>query len=250
MKKKTVRKWQQQPENVNCTVNKFNFCKVFQLTLEGYEMTGAIINGFKKCGLYPLNPENVDYLKCVQNIMEDLQNKNKDEQILCGNIQTQELQAAEKVIQCLKNRLFYLGIDADIIINEIKSLKNQQHKPIEVGTTIDLDDALILPYETVILENELNDELDLFLPYNDDSANNNDQSNPNTNEIQSITETPSLFELPSYQDEQTKENENHLEEILPIENTDNDQPNQGDLLITDTQPTTETSLFELTSNQD
>lgn len=65
--KNTVTKW---PENSNRTVTKVNFCQVFHEALEASDMTTAIKNGFRRCGLFPFNPNNVDYSKCVKNTLE------------------------------------------------------------------------------------------------------------------------------------------------------------------------------------
>ncbi|KAJ8935021.1 hypothetical protein NQ314_013046 [Rhamnusium bicolor] len=85
--KNTIRKWQSRSENVQCCVTKLNFCKVFQETLENYEMKQHIINGFRKCGLYPLSPDNVDYSKCVQNVLEkkNRANENLEKVIITSN---------------------------------------------------------------------------------------------------------------------------------------------------------------------
>lgn len=47
-----------------------NFCKVFQECLENVNMRTYIINGFRKCGLFPMNSDNVDYTKCIKNTLE------------------------------------------------------------------------------------------------------------------------------------------------------------------------------------
>lgn len=110
---KTVRKWQRLPENSNITVNKMNFCKVFQTTLENYEMENHIIIGFRKCGLYPLNPDNVG----VQNFIEKQNETNVPVNVSVSN---KEFKAAEKVIHLLRERLSFKEIGADIILNEMK----------------------------------------------------------------------------------------------------------------------------------
>lgn len=71
--KTTVMQWQHKPENINRSVNKTNFCKLLFDTMENTNMEAAIINGFRKCGLYPLNPDNVHYTKCTQNKMESIE---------------------------------------------------------------------------------------------------------------------------------------------------------------------------------
>ncbi|KAJ8949934.1 hypothetical protein NQ314_008096 [Rhamnusium bicolor] len=69
-RKNTVKDWQKRPENINNIITKINFCKVFQETLQNTQMDNHIIKGFRKCGLYPLDPNAVDYTKCVKNFLE------------------------------------------------------------------------------------------------------------------------------------------------------------------------------------
>lgn len=73
--KETAKKWQQKPENTNSCVNKTNFCQVFEEVLNKLDMRDHIKNGFRRCCLYPLNPNSVDYTKCIKNTIEALHEK-------------------------------------------------------------------------------------------------------------------------------------------------------------------------------
>ena len=91
----TVRKWQNMTENINSSVTKTNFCKVFNMTLNETNMVNYIKNGFRKCGLFPLNEDNVDYSKCLKNTIEKITKKTSPE----TNITSEECKIAEKVIK-------------------------------------------------------------------------------------------------------------------------------------------------------
>ncbi|KAJ8966409.1 hypothetical protein NQ314_003539 [Rhamnusium bicolor] len=68
--KKTVLEWQAKPENINCILTKSTFCPLLVEVLNMLSLSKSIINGFKRCGLYPLDPNVVDYSKCIQNKLE------------------------------------------------------------------------------------------------------------------------------------------------------------------------------------
>lgn len=58
------------PENVNSLVTKLNVCIPSEDRLNSTDTTNQIKNGFRKCELFPLNPDNVDLSKCVKNILQ------------------------------------------------------------------------------------------------------------------------------------------------------------------------------------
>lgn len=68
--KQTVRKWYSKPENINAVLNKNSFCPLLEQCLKSPTLPHSIINGFKICGLFPLNPDAVDYTKCIKNKLE------------------------------------------------------------------------------------------------------------------------------------------------------------------------------------
>ncbi|KAF2901136.1 hypothetical protein ILUMI_05055 [Ignelater luminosus] len=114
----TIRKWQSKPENINSSVNKTNFCRLFDETLRSCEMTTAIINRFKRCELFPLNPNKVDFTKCVKNFHERHQIKNNEPE---NEITVRDLRSTEKVIKKLEDRLHSLQSKE----KEDENLKNQ-----------------------------------------------------------------------------------------------------------------------------
>lgn len=75
--KAVVRKFLSKPDNVNTCVNKTNFCRLFRDILEETNMDTNIRNGFKKYGLYPFNPDAVDFTKCVQNTLQNVHKRPK-----------------------------------------------------------------------------------------------------------------------------------------------------------------------------
>lgn len=66
--KKTVREWQLEHEG-EC-VTRLTFCPILEKVLlkktDG-NLKSTIINGFRKCGLFPFDSNAVDYTKCVKN---------------------------------------------------------------------------------------------------------------------------------------------------------------------------------------
>ncbi|KAJ8964285.1 hypothetical protein NQ314_005019, partial [Rhamnusium bicolor] len=73
--KNTVHDWAIQPKNINSTLTKSKFCPLLQRTLNKENLATTIKNGFRKCGLFPYNPNVVDYSKCTQNNIEKLKEK-------------------------------------------------------------------------------------------------------------------------------------------------------------------------------
>ena len=72
--KRTVREWQEQ--NLGEQLNKKNFCPLLEKAIASDKnLKLTIQNGFRKCGLFPLDPNAVDYTKCVKNTIEKLHHK-------------------------------------------------------------------------------------------------------------------------------------------------------------------------------
>ncbi|KAJ8929563.1 hypothetical protein NQ314_017726 [Rhamnusium bicolor] len=122
--KNTVRNWQSKPENINSSVTKINFCRLFKETLSASDMTNAIKNGFRKCGLFPLDPDSVDYTKCVQNALERRSNQSQLPPI--DIITYEEYRSAEKILKKIEPKLQTYGINVDVIMNEINILENNR----------------------------------------------------------------------------------------------------------------------------
>ncbi|KAJ8939921.1 hypothetical protein NQ314_010945 [Rhamnusium bicolor] len=123
--------------------------KMFQTTLNGYKMKTVIMNGFKKCGLFPMNPDNVDYTKCVQNLIERLNPSNVPSEMEKDHINFNEFRSAEKVIRRLRNTLESSNINVDVILNEIKALENEKDEIVKVRDIISLNELTVIPYEEI-----------------------------------------------------------------------------------------------------
>lgn len=74
----TVQEWQMCEENINQVLTRAKFCLLLKKILAKYNLPQTIQNGFRKCGLFPFNPDAVDYTKCVQNLLEELQETHTD----------------------------------------------------------------------------------------------------------------------------------------------------------------------------
>lgn len=74
----TVRTWQSKQEDPNASMTKINFCQVFEEALSGTNMVLCIKNGFRKCGLFPLESYNVHYSKCTKNFQEKNYNESNN----------------------------------------------------------------------------------------------------------------------------------------------------------------------------
>ncbi|CAK1579754.1 unnamed protein product [Parnassius mnemosyne] len=138
--KNVVRKFLTKPENLNSSVTKTNFCVIFKDCLESTNMPRNIINGFRKCGLYPFDPNAVDYSKCVQNTLEKLNSDNSKtpQRNISKEITNADLVSARKVLKHLKLTLAEKNIKVAIILKEMRKLKRK-------SSQIQIDDVL---YET------------------------------------------------------------------------------------------------------
>ncbi|XP_031329226.1 U2 snRNP-associated SURP motif-containing protein-like [Photinus pyralis] len=140
-------------------------------------MEPCIINGFRKCGLFPLDPNNVDYTKCVKN---ELERKRHDVEPV-EKISYEDTEAAKKVIKTLERKLKNSGIDTDIIYKAINNLSfdasncggvRQEKKihvisnitinkqdtipdnlnntfPLEIGTLVPMESLNIIPIDEI-----------------------------------------------------------------------------------------------------
>ncbi|KAJ8910325.1 hypothetical protein NQ315_012331 [Exocentrus adspersus] len=109
--KKTVRNWQNRSENINSSVNKVNFCGIFHEVLSNTEAFAENIkNGFRKSGLFPLDPDALDYTKCVKDIAENLKTSTtKQRRSSEGVISQRDIRSAKKVILAIKENLNSYG---------------------------------------------------------------------------------------------------------------------------------------------
>lgn len=118
--KRTVKNWQSRPENLNKCVTKTNFCQVFKETLD-MEMTQTIKNGFRRCGLYPFDVEQVDISKCVKDaqIRNTIAAQTSSEKPL----NERHFEIARKVFYLMEENIGKLGINPGIILRELDRTK-------------------------------------------------------------------------------------------------------------------------------
>ncbi|CAH1109179.1 unnamed protein product [Psylliodes chrysocephalus] len=57
-------------------LTKFDFAPVFKIAVANQNLPEHIRKGFRRCGLFPFDCNTVDYTKCVQNSLENLQPTN------------------------------------------------------------------------------------------------------------------------------------------------------------------------------
>lgn len=140
--KKTVRDWQSKPENSNKVLNKNSFCPLLQECLESPFLPQSIINGFKRCGIYPLDPDAVDYTKCIQNDLEN--NKNTDQL----EITDQEIEIAKKVLRATREKLLLQNIDSNRIITALEDIYRNRLDVHENFILIESNNMLLPANET------------------------------------------------------------------------------------------------------
>ncbi|KAL0830073.1 hypothetical protein ABMA28_003530 [Loxostege sticticalis] len=106
--KNTVHEWGTRPENVNNVLIKSTFCPLL-----------------KKCGLYPCDPNALDYSKCVQNNLEKhLSNAAKNVRSPGNKIKNRHINTAIKVINQLTNELENAEVDAKVVIDVLNKAKS------------------------------------------------------------------------------------------------------------------------------
>lgn len=122
--KNTVHEWAIRPENINTVLTKSTFCPLLSKILEKENLPVSIRNGFRKCGLYPFNPDALDYTKCVQNNLNNF-NKQTTHKISSPDkkIKKTHLNTAVKVISQLSKDLENGGVDPNVVINILNQVK-------------------------------------------------------------------------------------------------------------------------------
>ncbi|XP_068896460.1 uncharacterized protein [Tenebrio molitor] len=59
-------------QKTSASITRYNFCPLFKEAFEKASQPNTIIKGFEICGLYPLNPDNVDFSKCISTRRNEL----------------------------------------------------------------------------------------------------------------------------------------------------------------------------------
>lgn len=149
--KNTLREWQNKTENINKVLSKCTFCPLLHSVLSAIDLEDTIKNGFRKCGLYPFNPENVDYTKCVRNNLERMTNRSDAN----NGLHLMDFDKAIQVINLISSRLNSRGIDANIVVEEIESLKNSEgEQDIELLANVTVQPSSCIVNKDWILEKE------------------------------------------------------------------------------------------------
>ncbi|XP_064292277.1 uncharacterized protein LOC135309805 [Plodia interpunctella] len=118
--------WKNIVKKSDQAVTKFNFCSILNNTLSQTELKDAIRNGFRKCGLYPVNEDNVDYTKCVKDTQLRVEKERREKNSRSNKKTTataKEFDAAMKVISIIKNELSERNIDSEVVLKEIEISK-------------------------------------------------------------------------------------------------------------------------------
>lgn len=130
--RQAVRSWQS--ENEDKTLTKVYFASVFKRALENPKISEHIKNGFRRCGLYPCDMEAVDYSKCIQNTLENINNNDdgngtNEQEVLTPS----DFKSAHKVLMGLKSNLTHRTVDVDKILSELKKFEESlQDQPEEI----------------------------------------------------------------------------------------------------------------------
>lgn len=117
--RQNVRTWHNQ--NMEKTFTKLEFAPIFKQALENINIPNHIKKGFQKCGLFPYNPEAVDYSKCVQNELEHLQQVNAVE----TELTVADFESTHKVLKNLKSSMHNEIHNVDWIIQELKAFEKK-----------------------------------------------------------------------------------------------------------------------------
>ncbi|XP_065363191.1 uncharacterized protein LOC135956584 [Calliphora vicina] len=150
--KNTIREWQLNPENICKVINKSTFCPLLHAVLSKINMEDTIKNGFRKCGLYPFNPDNVDYTKCVKNQLELLVGDQSENE---KRLKERDFDRAIEIINRIAPNLCERGIDSDVIIEEINNLKrNGNDQPINILSNVTIESGTYIINEEGVLEKQ------------------------------------------------------------------------------------------------
>ncbi|KAG5890112.1 hypothetical protein JTB14_005243 [Gonioctena quinquepunctata] len=146
--------------------------------------------------------ENVDFTKCVQNIIEQQNELNVETN---DPLTSEEIRAAEKVILRLRNKLLPKGVNVDLIFDEIKILENVASRQIviEVGDMIPLDDVTIIPYDNIYVQNDninLSEPIASTSSFSSPHSQEQNDLNPEVSYEQSTESTLLNSEIPSCDD--------------------------------------------------
>lgn len=150
--KNTIQRWSSLPENANKCLSKATFCPLLKQVFEKDTLRDTIKNGFRKCGLYPFEPNAVDYTKCVQNNAEKL--KRKSSKSPKKGLKKRDFDTASKVITHLNKKITEHGVDVSVILEVIECEKNT-HGIDDSAASVALEDL-----QDMINNENVNTEMD------------------------------------------------------------------------------------------
>ncbi|KAJ8933286.1 hypothetical protein NQ314_014114 [Rhamnusium bicolor] len=208
--RKTVRLWQSRPENINSCV--FN-----EILTDKTEFEIKVKNGFRKCGIFPLNPDAVDYTKCIVNTSERLKKTQTHvSRRSSENITQRDIRSAKKVINKIKLELQSYGINTEVILNEIDLLVTTMVSPRKSseGNKENLvEQSSAEPM--LVIETDTNDNKTQSTTLNEDEV---DVTDVNTEKSEAITEKNEKLDTPEtlQQSSEPLANKNEQGPLLPL----------------------------------
>lgn len=107
----TVFEWKTNAGNINCVVEKSNFCQLLKYCLEMAPLADSVRNGLKSCGLFPFNPDAVDYSKCIC--------KPKNTKKYDLEVSQEEIDTTIRVLEVFRDDLESRGIDVKMVIDNV-----------------------------------------------------------------------------------------------------------------------------------
>ncbi|CAG9840706.1 unnamed protein product [Diabrotica balteata] len=165
-------------------------------------MQSHIVKGFSKCGLYPFNPDSVDYT--LSGVSEK-------------TLTVNDFEAARRVIESISNNLIKYGVNVDVVIIEIKFQKSLLKKDsntiiqpytapttsadqavnISVGSIVPMDHVTLLPVDIIEFEEgdakdnkgQTKKEIDRYKENEGVNKEENDNEHKKINQQESWTET-------------------------------------------------------------
>ncbi|XP_055373588.1 uncharacterized protein LOC129606961 isoform X2 [Condylostylus longicornis] len=129
--KETVRNWQS--KNFGVALTKKTFCPLLEETInQNQNLSTSIINGFRKCGLSPFDPNSIDYSKCVKNNIERVLSESCETRTSnYPNVNEKDISLAEKVkyamevIKLSQKELEKHQINLNEILNVLENINTE-----------------------------------------------------------------------------------------------------------------------------
>lgn len=139
--RQAARNWQ--VRNMEKTLTKAEFAPIFKVALSNSNIAEHIKNGFRRCGLFPYNPEAVDYTKCVQNTLENIEEFQVIERVN-QSLSSSDFKSTYKVLDSLKSNLNGQVSNIDEILEKIKLM--EQTTEININNENSREDVVIAEY--------------------------------------------------------------------------------------------------------